>query len=87
MSCVDMMIDGQCNNLQETLEEEAKDVHRVFEEEMFLPNEELEIENVMHGHENILYEDGEEDEADAYTSAQDCDLDGIANDKNDDLSL
>ena len=68
------------------MKEEAKDVHRLFEEENFLPNEELEIENVMHGQENQLYEDGEEDEADAYTSDRDCDLDGNANDNDDDLS-
>ena len=86
MQCVDTIVDGQCNSLQETLEEEAEDVDRVFEEETFLPNEELEIENVMHGQENLLYEDNDEDEADAYISDQDCDLDGNANDNDDDLS-
>ena len=59
MQCVDTIVDGQCNRLQETLEEEAEDVHRVFEEENFLPNEKLEIENVMHGQENLLFEEGE----------------------------
>ena len=83
MQCVDMIVDGQCNSLQETLEEEAEDVDRVFEEETFLPNEELEIENVMHGQENLLYEDGEEDEVYSYTSDQDCDLDGNENDNDD----
>ena len=86
MQCVDMMVNGQCNSLQETLEEEAQDVHRVFEEETFLPNQELEIENIMHGQENLLYEDGEEDQEDVYTSHQDCDLDGNTNDHDDDLS-
>ena len=62
MQCVDIMVDGQCNSLQETSEEEDEDVHRVFEEETFLPNEELEIENVMHGQESLLYEDGREDQ-------------------------
>ena len=87
MQCVDIMVDGKCNSLQETLEEEAEDVHRVFEEETFLPNEDPEIENVMHGQENLLCEYGEEDQADAYMSDQDCDLDGNANDNDDDLSL
>ena len=49
MQCVDTIVDGQCNSLPETLEEEVEDVDRVFEEETFLPNEEIEIENVMHG--------------------------------------
>ena len=66
--------------------EEAQDVDRVFEEETFLPNKKSKIENVMHGQENLLYEDGEEDQADAYTSDHDCDLDGNANDHDDDLS-
>ena len=86
MQCVDTIVDGQCNSLQETLEEEVEDVDRVFEEETFLPNEELEIENVMHGQENLLYEDDEEDEPDAYISDEDCDLYGNANDNDDDLS-
>ena len=80
------MVNGQCNCLQETLEEEVEDGNRVFEEEIFLSIEEPEIENVMHGQENLLYEDDEEDQADAYTSDQDCDLDGNANDNDDDLS-
>ena len=79
------MVDGQCNSLQETLEEETKYFHRLFEEENFIPNEQLDIENVMHGQENILYEDGEEDEADAYTSDWDCDIDVNANDNYDEL--
>ena len=85
MQCVDVIVDGKCNSLQQTLDEVAEAGHRVFEEETFLPNEELEIENVMHGQENILYEDGEEDQAYAYTSDQDCDLHGNANDHDDDL--
>ena len=40
----------------------------------------------MHGQENLLYKDGEEDQEDAYTSDHDCDLDGNANDHDDDLS-
>ena len=68
------------------MEEEAEDVDIVFEDETFLPNEELEIENVMYGQENLLYEDSDEDEADAYISDQDCDLYGNANDNDDDLS-
>ena len=43
------MVDGQCNSLQETLEEEVEDVHKVFKEETFLPNEESKMENVRHG--------------------------------------
>jgi hypothetical protein len=49
MDYVDIMVDGQCNSLQETLEEEVEDDDRVFEEETFICNEEIEIENVMHG--------------------------------------
>ena len=40
----------------------------------------------MHRQENLFYEDGEEYEVDAYMSDQDCDLDGNANDNDDDLS-
>ena len=59
MQCVDIMVDGKCNSLQETLEDEVEDGNRVFEDETFLPNEESEIDNVKHGQENLLYEDGE----------------------------
>ena len=51
MEYVDIIIDEQCTSLQETLEEEVKDNNRVvFEEENLIPNEETEIENVMHGY-------------------------------------
>ena len=39
----------------------------MFEEETSIPNEETEIENVMHGQENMLYEVNGENEVDAYT--------------------
>ena len=75
-------------SLQETLEEEAEDDNRVgFEEETLIPNEEIEIENDMHGQGNLLYDDNVENEADVYMSDQDCDLDGNVNhDDDDDLS-
>jgi hypothetical protein len=85
MEYVDIMVDGQCNSLQETLEEDDEDDNRVvFEEETLIPNEENEIENVMHGQEDLLYEDDEENQTDAYTSDHDCDLDGNANLHHDD---
>ena len=40
----------------------------------------------MHDHENLLYEDNEEDQENAYTSDHDCDLDENANDNDDNLS-
>lgn len=40
----------------------------------------------MHGQDNIMYEDNEENQVDAYTSDHDCDLDDHANDHDDDLS-
>ena len=87
MEYVDIMVDGKCNSLQETLEEEYEDNNRVvFEEETLISNEEVEIENVSHGQENLLSEDDEENQADAYTSDHDCDIDGNANIQDDDLS-
>jgi hypothetical protein len=87
MEYVDIMVDEQCTSLQETLEEEVEDDNRVvFEEEIFIPNEEAEIENVMHDQENDLYKGDGENEADAYTSDHDCDLDGNANHDDDDFS-
>ena len=88
MEYADIMFDEQSTSLQETLEEEAEDDNRAgFEEENLIPNEEFEIENDMHGQENLLYEDNGENEADAYTSDQDWKLDGNANDSDDYLSL
>ena len=85
MECVDIMVDGHCNSLQQTLEEEVEDDNRDgFEEENLIPNEETEIENDMHGQGNLLYEDNGENEVGAYTSDQDCDLDGNANHGDDD---
>ena len=47
--------------VQETMEKENEDDNiDVFEEETSIPNEETEIKNVMHGQENLLYEDGGE---------------------------
>lgn len=87
MEYVDIMVDEQCTSLQETLEEEAEDDNRVlYEEETLIPNEEAKIENVMHDQENVLYEDDGENEADAYTNDQDCDLDGNANHDDNDFS-
>lgn len=86
MEYVDIMVDGQCNSLQETLEEETEHGDRVFEDETLIPNEETEIENIVHGQDNIMYEDNEENQEDVYTSDQDCDLDDHANDHGDDLS-
>lgn len=68
MEYVDIMVDRKCNSLQETLEEEYKDCDRLFEDESLIPNEETEIENIIHGHGNIIYEDNEGNEADVYTS-------------------
>jgi len=85
MEYADIMFDEQSTSLQETLEEEAEDDNSAgFEEETLIPNEETEIENDMHGQGNLLYEDNGENEADAYTSDQDCDLDGNANHSDDD---
>jgi hypothetical protein len=86
MEDVDIMPDGKYNTLQETLEEVVEDDDRVFEEEIVIPNEETERENVMHDQDNLLYEDEEENQVDAYMSDQDCDLDGNADDHDDDLS-
>ena len=58
----------------------------MFEEETSIPNEETEIKNVMHGQENILYEDDGENEADVYTSDQDFDIDGNENHDDNDFS-
>ena len=80
------MVDGQCNSLQETLEEESKDGDRVFEDEALIPNEETELENIIHGQDNIMYEENEGNQEDVYTSDQYCDLDDHANDHDDDLS-
>jgi hypothetical protein len=83
MEVVDIMLDGQYDNLQETLEEEVEDDDRVFEEETLIPNEEIERENVMH----VINEDEEENEVDAYMiHDQDCDPNGNAYDYDDDLS-
>ena len=86
MEYVDIMVDGQCNSLQETLEEESEDGDKVFEDEALIPSEETELENIIHGQDNIMYEDNEGTQADVYTSDQDCDLDDHANDHDDDLS-
>ena len=82
----DIMVDEQCTSLQEIMEKEEDDNIDVFEEENFIPNEETEIENVMHGQENLLYEDDGQNEANAYTSDQYCDIDGNENHDDDDLS-
>ena len=86
MEYVDIMVDGKCNSLQETLEEEEDENIVVIEEETLIPNEETGIENITHGQENLLYEDDEENQANAYTSDNDRDLDGNANIHDDDLS-
>jgi len=65
MEYVDIMLDGQYNILQETLEEAIEDDDRAFEEEIVIPNEEFERENVMHDQDNLLYEDVEENQANA----------------------
>ena len=58
MEYIDIMVDAKCTSLQKILEKEVEDDNiDVFEEETFIPNEETEIENVMHGQENLLYED------------------------------
>ena len=64
----DIMVNEQCTSLQEIMEKEDEDDNiDVFEEVTCIPNEETEIENVMHGQENLLFEDNGENEADAYT--------------------
>ena len=40
----------------------------------------------MYGQENLLYEDDGENQADAYMSDQDCDIDGNENHHDDDLT-
>ena len=66
MEYVDIMVDEQCTSLQKILEKEDEDDNiDVFEEETSILNEETEIENVIHGQENMLYEDDGENEQDA----------------------
>ena len=87
MEYVDIMVDEQCTSLQEIKgKEDEGDNIDVFEEETFIPNEETMIENVMHGHKNLLYEDDGENEEYSYKSDHDYDLDGNPNHDDDDLS-
>jgi len=85
MEDVDIMPNGKYNNLQETLEEVDKDGDRVFEQNIVIPSEETKRDNPMHDQYNALYEDEEENQADAYTSDQYYDLDGNTYDHDDDL--
>ena len=82
MEVVDIMHDGQYNNLQETFEEVVEDDDRVIEEETLITNEEIGRENVLHA----LGEDGEENKEDSHKSHQDSDPGGNADDYDGDLS-
>ena len=49
MEYIDIMVNGKCNGLQKTLEEEAKYGNKVFEDKTLILNEEIKIENAMYG--------------------------------------
>ena len=77
MEVVNVMPDGNFVNLKETFKEvDEENYEGLFEEEILITNEEIERGKVL----QVTNEDEEENQADADTSDQYCDLAGNADD-------